>query len=462
LTSWICHVALYGPVQGGMEVRAFIALLSPVLLGFSAAGAQPVVPSSNPAASEMAPGTGELGRLLGLPADGALRLSGVWVGNATGQWSGGVSTLAPSTPVEASNGAQQLLVEASLDLGKAIGFDNTWLWVQGLQVNTTPDAGVASGSVQGSNSLVAAPPLDRTELYEFAIRKDLLDGQLRLIVGKQSGSTQFANVNRPDGTQDARYEVSSLTSLAFTPVYSMPTLLGRLPGYTNSALGLTMAFQPDALKRRLYVSAGVFDGRGGLRDASEQTGLVPPSLSGPLFSIAEVGGGWVAGVSRKPGSLAFGAWSQGGETVVCSKISPERCFSEVGAWGIYGLFDQRLSSFRPDRDSSGINGFMSAGWSPATSNKMGASITAGLTAQGPLESRPNDSVGVGLSWARLNTLEFLAQEFNANELMLQTYAQIALAGSLYLQPTLTFLPLVGAKSAAADSLSGLIQLTLLF
>jgi porin len=438
-----------------MGARAFIALLLPLFLGTPAAVAQQQAPSSNPAASETAPGTGELGRLLGLPADGALRLSGVWVGNATGQWSGGQS-------VEGSNGAQQLLVEASLDLGKAIGLNNTWLWVQGLQVNATPDAGMASGSVQGSNSLVAAPPLNRTELFEFALRKDLFDGQLRLIAGKQSGSTQFANVNRPDGSRDARYEVVSLTSLAFTPVYSMPTLLGRLPGYTNSALGFTMTLQPDAWQRRVYVSAGVFDGRGGLGAASEQTGLMPPSLSGPLFSIAEVGGGWVAGASRKPGSLGLGAWSQGGETVVCSESSPKRCFRELGAWGLYGLFAQRLSSFRPHRNSSGITGFVSAGWSPSTSNTMGASITAGLTAQGPLESRPNDSVGLGLSWARLNTRQFLAQEFNANELMLQTYAQIALAESLYVQPTLTYLPLVGAKLAEAGSLSGLIQLTLLF
>ena len=168
-----------GWLKFSIKARAFIALLLPMLLGFPVARAQSVAPSSNPAASETAPGTGELGRLLGLPADGALRLSGVWVGNATGQWSGGLSG-------EGSNGAQQLLVEASLDLGKAIGLDNTWVWVQGLQVNATPDAGVASGSVQGSNSLVAAPPLDRTELFEFAIRKDLLDGQLRVIAGKQS------------------------------------------------------------------------------------------------------------------------------------------------------------------------------------------------------------------------------------------------------------------------------------
>ena len=446
----------------GMGARAFIALLLPMLLGCPAAGAQPVPPSGNPAASQAAPGTGELGRLLGLPADSALRLSGVWVGTATGQWSGGVSKLSPTNPTEASNGAQQLLVEASVDLGKAIGLDKTWIWAQGLQVNATPDAGVASGSVQGSNSLVAAPPLDRTELFEFAIRKDVFNGQLRLIAGKQSASTTFANINRPDATHDPRYEVASLTSLAFTPIYSIPSLLGRLPGYTNSALGFQATVLPGWLENRSYLSAGVFDGRGGLGDASVQTGMVTPSMSGPLFSIVEAGSGWVVGGKQKPGSFAVGAWSQGGESLRCNQLDPDQCISELGAWGGYLLIDQRLSDFRPNKDSSGINSFVSASWSPSNTNLMTASITGGLTFIGPLEARPNDSLGVGLSWASINTQQFLSNSFNSSELMLQGYAQIALADALFLQPTITLLPRVGLRGAEDDSLSGLLQLTLLF
>jgi len=416
--------------------------------------AQVLPPTSNPAASQVAPGTGELGRLLGLPADGALRISGVWVGNATGQCSGGLS--------RSTDEAQELLVEASLDLGKAIGLENTWIWVQGLQVNATSNAGRASGSVQGSNSLVAAPPLDRTELFEYAIRKDFFEGRLRVVAGKQSASTVFANMNRPDATDDPRYEVSSLTSLAFTPVYSMPTLLGRLPGYTNSALGLRFTLQPGWFDNRSYLSGGVFDGRGGLGAASVQTGLTSPSLSGPLFNIMEVGSGWVVGDARKPGSFGVGVWSQGGESLLCNPLDPQQCISDLGAWGLYVLLDQRLSSFRADQDSSGINAFVSAGWSPSITNQMNASITGGFTLQGPLEARPNDSLGVGLSWARLNTRGFLSEAFNSHELMLQGYAQIALAEALFFQPTLTLLPRVGNKDAGNDSLSGLMQLTMLF
>ena len=443
-----------GQTFGAAVIRASIAGVG---LGVAPVMAQSSPPTSNPAASQTAPGTGELGRLLGLPADGALRIGGVWVGNGTSQWSGGV------TGQNAVNGVQELLLEASLDLGKAIGLDHTWIWIQGLQVNSTSDAGLVSGSVQGSNSLTTAPPLNRTELFEFAIRKDFWDQRVRVIAGKQSASVTFANINRPDKTSVDRYQVNNLTSLAFTPIYSMPTLLGRLPGYTNSALGLTVTIQPDVLDDRAYFSAGVYDGRGGLRDASVQTGIDAPSLRGPLFSIAEVGSGWVVGQSRKPGSFGLGAWSQGGESVVCQTGNPTNCFTELGAWGVYGLLNQRLSSFRPEQDNSGINGFLSAGWSPSISNQMGASVTAGLTAIGPLESRPNDSLGIGLSWAKINRSEpFLEAEFNPNELMLQGYLQIALADALYLQPTITVLPLVGDRDAEADSVSGLLQLTMLF
>ena len=444
-------------VSRTLGATAIRSLIASVWLGAVPLMAQPSPPTSNPAASQKAPGTGELGRLLGLPADGALRISGVWVGNGTSQWAGGVSDQ------NAVNGVQELLMEASLDLGKAIGLEDTWIWIQGLQVNTTSDAGLVTGSVQGSNSLTTPPPLNRSELFEFAIRKDFWDGRVRVIAGKQSASITFANINRPDQTTDPRYQVVNLTSLAFTPIYSMPTLLGRLPGYTNSALGLTLTAQPDLLDGRAYFSAGVYDGRGGLRDASVQTGLDAPSLSGPLFSIAEAGSGWVVGQSRKPGSLGLGAWSQGGESVVCQDSVPTNCFTELGAWGVYALLTQRLSSFRPEQDSSGITSFLSAGWSPSISNQMRASVTAGLTAIGPLESRPNDSMGVGLAWAQINRSQpFQETEFNANELMVQGYVQFALTDWLYLQPTITVLPLVGDRDAEDDSLSGLLQLTMLF
>jgi len=107
-----------------------------------------------------------------------------------------------------------------------------------------------------------------------------------------------------------------------------------------------------------------------------------------------------------------------------------------------------LLNFRSRRDNSGLIGFISSGWSPARTNLINGSIT--------------DSIGIGLSWAQINTIRFLNQTFNPSELMVQLYTQIHLGGNLFLQPTLTALPLVGDRTASQGSLSGLLQLTALF
>ncbi len=447
-------------------------LLAALLLQSCAAAAEPAasppssaadlgpemrLPSSNPAASSTAPGTGQLGRWLGLPADSALRIGGVWVGNGTSQIVGGVQS-APANGL-----AQQLLLDATLDLEKAVGWRGATAWVQGLQVNAAPGAALPSGSVQGSNSLVAPPPLNRTELYSVVLRQDLWDRQLKILVGKQAASVEFANVTRPDFTRNPTYEVPALSALPFTPLYAMPTLLGRMPGYPDSALGASLSWQPKALGRKVYLNAGVFDGRGGVGDGSIRTGTAVPSLSGPLFSVAELGGGWSLGASNLPGSASFGAWFQGGESSRCSSAGPEQtCLKENGAHGFYGTVAQRLLNFRYGRDSSGLVGFVSAGWTPSITNLMTRSVTAGLTAFAPMAQRPRDSFGLGLSWARVNDAGFLGEVFRPSELMLQVYGQLHLGGTTYVVPAVTSLPRPGLAAATGSSTSVLLQLITLF
>lgn len=415
------------------------------------------LPSSNPAASSSAPGTGQLGRWLGFPADSALRLGGVWVGNGTSQIVGGVQS-APTNGL-----AQQFLLDATLNLEKAVGWNGATAWVQGLQVNAGPGAALPSGSVQGSNSLVAPPPLDRTELYSFVLRQVLWDRQLKILVGKQAASIEFANVTRPDFTRNPTYVVPALSALPFTPLYAMPTLLGRMPGYPDSALGASLSWQPKALGRKVYLNAGVFDGRGGVGDGSIRTGTAVPSLSGPLFSVAELGGGWSLGASNRPGSASFGAWFQGGESSRCSGAGPvPTCLQENGAHGFYGTVAQRLLNFRYGRDSSGLVGFVSAGWTPSITNLMTRSVTAGLTAFAPMAQRPRDSFGLGLSWARVNDTGFLGEVFRPSELMLQMYGQFHLGGATYVVPAVTALPRPGLAAASGTSTSVLLQLITLF
>jgi porin len=412
------------------------------------------IPSS-PAAVDKVPGTGALGRWLGLPADSPWRLGGVWVGNGTDQLGGG-------SPNPGGLGlAQQFLLDLSLDLDGSLGWPGARLWAQGLQVNANQIAATASGSLQGSNSLVAPSPLDRTELYSYAFGQFLFDQQVRVLVGKLAPSNDFANVVVPVAESfGSPYWIPGVSSLTYTPVYAMPALQGRLPGYPNSALGASLLVQPKAFNRDVYLKVGVFDGRGGSGvTSSVQTGQAVPSLSGPLFSIGELGGSWTLGDRRKPGAASFGLWHQGGP-LGCGDSS-EAC-AESSAAGGYLIAQQRLIDFRYPTDNSGISAFLQAGWSPARSNLFTTSIGGGFTMFAPLRSRRLDSYGIGLSWARINEQGPLGGFSNPTELMVQVYGQIHLVSNLYLTPSITVLPIAGRKDATAPSTSALLQLVALF
>ncbi len=452
------NVASAGGLPSAPAVKRSLALLLLLSLtsGARAEGDAATPPAPAPAAARLPSvtgnplndfqftGTGELGGWLGLPSGSPLRLGGVAVGNGTYQLGGGTS---PDTV----NWAGFLALSLSLDLEKAVGWKGAKIGVAGLQYNVQPVNG-AAGSVQGVNSTVAVGPNNRTELYNYLLAQNLFDDQLQLVAGKLIPTISFGNVAKPDPTaQSGDYAVPSLTGLIYTPIFVPPTMLGRIPGYPDSSLGIQGTIAPKSLGGRFYLSAGVYDGR--LGASGTNTGLVSPDLSGPLFSIAEVGGGWRIGSEQAPGQFAVGAWNQGG---------PLRAgtLTEGSAWGIYAQTSQRLANFRRGQDSSGLNLFLQAGWSPSTTNLINASIGGGLTVLGPFRSRPRDSYGLGVSWAQPNHRPEAGYGFNASELMIQAYAQFHFVANVFLEPVITTLPVVGFGKA--PSTSATLQLTAVF
>jgi porin len=335
--------------------------------------------------------------------------------------------------------------------------------VQGLQVNANNAAAFSSGSQQGSNSLVAPPPFDRTELYGYALSQYLFDKQVRILVGKLAPSNDFANVVVPVAEGfGSSYWIPAISSLTYTPLYAMPVLQGRLPGYPNSALGASLLIQPDVFNRDVYLKVGAFDGRAGTGvEQSVQTGMSLPGLSGPLFTIGEFGGSWTLGAAKKPGAVGLGLWRQSGPLRACGGKG-DSCAADSSAAGGYLIAQQRLLNFRYPHDNSGISTFLQAGWSPANTNMFTTSIGGGFTMFAPMRSRPKDSYGVGLSWARINDQGPLGSDSNPTELMLQVYGQVHLVSNLYLTPSITVLPRVGASNATAPSTSALLQLVALF
>ena len=419
---------------------------SPLVSSRDSSPAQPDSVSGNPINEIHFLGTGELGRLLGLPAESALRIGGVAVGNVTPQLGGGEQS-------SVFNNAGFAALGASLDLEKTIGWNGAKIGVAGLQYNVLP-VNSNAGSVQGINSVAAVGPNNRTELYNYLFVQNLFGDQIQFMAGKLIPTINFGNAAAQDPTAtEVSYGVPALTGLNYTPAFVVPTMLGRIPGYPDSALGFQLTVSPDFLGDRTYLSAGIYDGRLGAEGV--WTGLVSPSLSGPLFSIAQIGGAWRHGERHAPGQFFIGAWRQAGPLIAGS-------LTEDFAYGIYGQVSQRLINFRYGKDSSGLNVFLQAGWSPSITNLINSSIGAGLTVWSPFASRPRDSYGLGVSWARLNDRTDAGFGFNSSELMIQAYGQFHMIGNIFLQPTLTTLPLVGLGNATAASTSATIQLTALF
>jgi porin len=122
--------------------------------------------AGNPSAVDVQPGTGALGRLLGLDPSTGFRLGGVLVSNGNYLLSGG------NNPGRASFN-NLLVIDLGVDLDKAAGIPGAKVGAALLRFDGQPtnqQAGVATGY----NGLPGAPPLHRTELYELWWRQSFL------------------------------------------------------------------------------------------------------------------------------------------------------------------------------------------------------------------------------------------------------------------------------------------------
>src|SRR5262249_25399379 len=297
--------------------------------------------SANPGAVNIVTGTGLLGRLMGLAADSGVRLGGIWIGNADYLFSGGVH---PRTWSFNS----LLLVDLNLDAGKLIGIPGGELGAEFLRFDGQP-ANDEAGAVVGYDGLIGPEPLNRTELHELWWRQRLFADKLVIRVGKTIPPYDFNNVSRPIPVTDTSLFIPSLTGLIYTPAFKNPTLIGAMPGYPNSAYGITTTYAPT---KSLYVSYALYDGA---LANGVQTGLREgPVFDGHYFHIGETGYAWTLGSRQLPGLLAVGGWAQTG------KLSGGGA-TEDGAQGFYTFGSRRLWGRHPGVANTGRSGLFQLG-----------------------------------------------------------------------------------------------------
>lgn len=172
--------------------------------------------------------------------------------------------------------------------------------------------------------------------------------------GKLVPTNDFDNVVRPVPVQDPSLKIPAVSGLLYTPIFVNPTILGVLPGYYNSAYGVTVTLAPT---KNWYLSLGSYDGN--LADRV-QTGLeFTPTFNSYRFQIGEFGAAWLLGSQRLPGAFAIGAWDQTGLLKVNTGFSQDNSPSTItqdGSQGVYMFASQRLWLRSPEGD--GLSGFI--------------------------------------------------------------------------------------------------------
>ncbi len=329
-----------------------------------------------------------------------------------------------------------------------------------LQFSGQPTNSLA-GAFPGFDSIEGPPPRVRQELYQFWVRQTFFDDRLAIRIGKSVPTFDFNNVVRPVPVDDPAAAIPAVSGLAYTPLFVNPTLLGAIPGYYNSATGLTATLVPI---KSLYLSYGAYDGNVAL---GRQTGLEGPHFNGHYFHIGEVGYSYRLGALRKPGNFGVGVWGQTG---------PLKNFDNQtvrGAAGVYLFGSQRLWFRHPGVDSSGVSGFYQFGANNTNALVARQFYGSGLTAFGLVPGRPDDSFGVGVALTWLNR-EVGASEvlfpqtakehlpLRSSQLMFSSYYQIKLFDGWFLQPNLTYIPTPAQNATIPQALAITLRLTILF
>jgi porin len=402
--------------------------------------------SSNPGASNIITGIGALGHLMRFGESG-VQLGGLWIGDGNALLSGGTDSGAWSF-------ASLLIVDLTIDLRKALHIPGAMVGAEFLQFDGQ-DANGQAGSVTGYNSLPGPPPLNRSELYQVWWRQELFAGKLVFRVGKSVPTYDFNNTLRPVPVRGDPISNASLSALIYAPVFVSQSLLGVLPGYYNSAWGITATVAPV---KQLYLSAALFDGN---LARGVQTGIEPgPHFNGYYFGIEEVGYSWIAGRQRLPGTAALGAWMQTGELSAGG-------VSQNGAAGIYAFASQKLWGRRRRSQSSTITSFVHLGINNSQTMPARGAVGGGVTAFALVPRRPGDSFGLGVDASWLNR----KLGFGAHETLIQTYYNLQLmhvdaqkrrVPDLYLQPTLTVIPDPGLHPGVPTATALTMRVTLLF
>ena len=301
---------------------------------------------------------------------------------------------------------------------------------------TAPPNSPATPRASTTSTPTAAPRV--SELwYQQKLFKDVL----RLKFGKVDANSEFAFPANAAGFLNSSFGHT-------------PTILD-MPTYPDPAMSVNAFLYPT---RHYYLSAGVYDGS---KSQGINTGSYGPRNffhgGHGYFLISEAGAQWAFQQYTLPGRVAVGGWYN---TADFARFDGT---ARAGTGGLYALAEQTLwhKKYYNPQDPQGIAAFVQYGHADDHINAFGDHAGGGLVWNGPWDKRILDSVGLGVSYARLSKdpgTGFTGRDF---ELAAEAYYSLQVTRYLQIKPDLQYI-IHPAYIADRDALVGTLRATLAF
>ncbi len=313
-----------------------------------------------------------------------------------------------------------LQVGASFDLDELAGWKGGTFYA-GFHVHRGRDGSLDAGDIQAYSNIDA----DRfTEVDELWLEQELLDGRLRLKVGRVDANSEFACLEAAGDFLNS--------SAGFSP-----TILA-LPTYPDPEPGVNVFVK---VSPRVSVGAGVY--RSPL--ARRTLTLTPDER----FAIAEVKVRWEAGGG---GVLGVGGWHETGTL--------ERFDGGVedGTSGAYAVLEQRLwaAGGTDEEPVRALTLFAQYGSADEDVGEFGHHYGIGLLWKAPLPGRPGDVAGLMVS--RVDLSDVPAAGFPDDETAWEAFWSFEVTPWLRLQPDVQYIQHPsGGADGVDDALVGTLR-----
>lgn len=325
-------------------------------------------------------------------------------------------------------------INATFDLQSMLGWTGASVFIDFYSINGNSVSSDA-GDFQGISNIENDE--DRDQIAELWFEQVLMDGSLRIKLGKIEANSEFAFV------ESAAEFINS--SAGFSPT------IFTFPSYPDPATGIVVQAFP---LERLSLSFGFFDGAAAVDGVP--TGRRGPSsffsddLSDDYFIIGEGGYTWTVGENRD-GRFSGGLWHHTGDFTTFNAETQD------GTTGFYALLEQRLT-VRESSEDAGWYAFGQFGWADPDVSEAEYHAGAGLSTLGTFSGRDDDAAGVYLSWVGLSQ----AAGYSDDELIVEVFYRWQITPWASIKPDLQLIVNPGGDSSVDTAVVGSLRFEVVF